>query len=626
MSGYRKKKEHHQGRDTKPQERQQPLPEEQEPVAPAEKPEPEEAPEAAEPGFEQEPEPDQAVADIWHAMNGGGSAYEQSLRSMQAEPENSPSLGSGEIVSEPESQDWEMGGPEQDIINRWDYTEEPSFLEGDAPVNTDPVDVPVDEPPANDPFAGPIGESPVFQAAFNAAMEDQEPERGDLYEPEPWGPEEEIEPAQVEGNFGGEPMMPTAEEPGAIQEEWQGYSDEPGFENWGAEEVPATDPFAEPAAEAPEADGEMGEDMLPGEVNWFDMVPNRQPRADDFAQPQPAAPVETVEPGASDEEFEQYQASSDEDDAYEGEEEEDDEPESEEAVAFKQKLAATKRSRKTAPMKQNKKHRRRNPEADRKKNNLIKTVIAVLFCVVVVISQFDRVKTANALIGITTLPSPQPSETQPLPAEPPNQTPTSDVGKEIADFRYIDVAKLNKMTAAELAAWFEKEFRTGGVWNEDAYAEFQSWYNKKAELDSEFDKAYRDALGTAMPAEEPKVEPPSTQETKPSEQPAPTPTPNPTPTPAPTPTPTPAPTPTPTPAPTPSSKYKHIDAAYLDGATAAEVANWVYETFPTTAGGWETDKYNEYKSWIAEKRAKDATFAGKVDSYLNIMGWTDKGT
>lgn len=70
---------------------------------------------------------------------------------------------------------------------------------------------------------------------------------------------------------------------------------------------------------------------------------------------------------------------------------------------------------------------------------------------------------------------------------------------------------------------------------------------------------------------------------------------------------------------TTTGKYTNIPEAELNGYSAAQVANWVFKSFPPDGISWNYQALTDYYSWLD---AKDANFRSLVNGHLSVMGWT----
>lgn len=274
---------------------------------------------------------------------------------------------------------------------------------------------------------------------------------------------------------------------------------------------------------------------------------------------------------------------------------------------------------------------------------LVQVLIFAVFAVGVTLQGMDRVEAANALIGSTTLPpsvspsTPGAEETDPPDEEPDDSRPSQ---KPESGYKYIDAVRLEAKTATDLAVWYLNEFAEGKMRNETEFEEFQDWYEKKIEADPGFQSNFNEAIAYYEAHPEllvpPEPEKPAATTPDPDDT---TPTPsvpvgtvdpdtgsviNPTPNPTPSQPPT-----TTTPnsggnsTPTSSDKYPHIDETLLNGYTAAQVANWVWDKFSPNNASWDYQALSDYYSWLEEKGKSDSSFVSDVNGYLQIMGWTE---
>lgn len=297
-----------------------------------------------------------------------------------------------------------------------------------------------------------------------------------------------------------------------------------------------------------------------------------------------------------------------------------------------------------------KKNKKKKSKVKKRQNSLlaIKLLAFVLFGVVVGVQGLERVEAANALVGSTALP-PSITETQnPVVVDPTTpDTETGDVEAEGPQYKYIDVRRLESKTPTDLAVWYMQEFPEDKAKNENAFEEFQTWYESMKEQDSSFDSKFKEAM--AYVEQHPELlEPPVEETPEPDDSESETPT---------------DPNATDVDGPisgdngenqnqgnssngtnngantgssgstggtnsgtssgsNSNSAYQHIDEAALNGFSAAQVANWVLNNFPPNGANWDYQALGEYYDWLDDKGKKDATFVATVNGYLQTMGWS----
>lgn len=295
-----------------------------------------------------------------------------------------------------------------------------------------------------------------------------------------------------------------------------------------------------------------------------------------------------------------------------------------------------------------KKNKKKKAREQKKRRSMLvlKLMAFFLFGVIVGVQGLERVEAANALVGSTALP---PSITESQAAA--EVTPTYEnnelgSGENVGPkYKYIDVQRLESKTPTDLAVWYMKEFPENKAKNENAFEEFQLWYNSMKERDAAFDGRFQEALAYVEQHPEllaPPVEEPAHQGDTGPIEPA---DPNATDVSGPISGDTGnqgndvlnsntgansssnsgentssgatagdnAPS---------SSKFKHIDEAALNGFSAAQVANWVLNNFPPNGTNWNYQALGEYYDWLDAKGKKDATFVATVNGYLQTMGWS----
>lgn len=300
--------------------------------------------------------------------------------------------------------------------------------------------------------------------------------------------------------------------------------------------------------------------------------------------------------------------------------------------------------------KSEKKQKKKNARMDNRGSSgstgisLIKTVICVVFVLSVGIQGMDRITAANALTGTATSfiknhtertdkdvtdlefdgDADVPNDVSSTEAPENGGTDTTADGDSSQEFRYIDAKKLDSKTATDLAVWYLTQFPEGESKNENAYDEFNRWYEQKTSSDSVFSANFNTAIDYVKA--HPELLTPSTKEPSSTKE-------NATTTAAPDSTspsisvgsnqaentPPPTTTPVPTASPEVISKYSNIDETTLNTFSAAQVANWVYLNFSPDSTTWDYLALSDYYNWLSEK---DYTFRNSVNTYLNALGWT----
>lgn len=188
-------------------------------------------------------------------------------------------------------------------------------------------------------------------------------------------------------------------------------------------------------------------------------------------------------------------------------------------------------------------------------------------------------------------------------AQNPSESDTEIQANEGREYLYIDSKMLDSKTTTELAVWYITEFENSDNRNENAFNEFEIWFEGEAGEDPDFDSRFKaalsyvkehpelvDAQGNNADADKPEQE----NEVDKAEQ-------------------------------TPSVKYSHIDEGKLNSSTATEVANWVYSKFPPESTNWDTQALAEYNRWLKEKESTNPSFANAIKGNLSIIGWTATG-
>ena len=281
---------------------------------------------------------------------------------------------------------------------------------------------------------------------------------------------------------------------------------------------------------------------------------------------------------------------------------------------------------------------------------LLKIVACLVFVAAVGVQGMDRIATANALTGSATSfikdHTKSDSDVTDLEFEgDKDDEDTSDTDTDDEDttedadsynpkkFKYIDAAKLDEKSATDLAVWYLSQFPEGETMNEEAYKEFNKWYDNKKSEDSAFSANFDTAVEYVKSHPElmnPNEKEPDTVEPETPEKPTTTPGSGTTTGPN-TGTNTGATTPSSpntgannggtdngTSTEKPTSKYPNIDETALNSFSAAQVANWVFLNFPPDAASWDYQALSDYYNWVA---SKDATFRSSVNSYLEALGW-----
>lgn len=148
----------------------------------------------------------------------------------------------------------------------------------------------------------------------------------------------------------------------------------------------------------------------------------------------------------------------------------------------KQKHEAPPKSKKEQKLKKKaKKASNRNKPGRRDGAMVLKIAIAALFVLAFGVQGYNRVITANQLLGSTVLPS----ETGPGPNKPTDDSADSSQDENDApssgptSFSYIDADKLSAMPLNELAQWYLSSFG-GEPKNEAAFQEFSIWMEDRS--------------------------------------------------------------------------------------------------------------------------------------------------
>ena len=210
-----------------------------------------------------------------------------------------------------------------------------------------------------------------------------------------------------------------------------------------------------------------------------------------------------------------------------------------------------------------------------------------------------------------------------------NQPASEPVETVRGEFKYIDEQKLEKLSSTELAIWFLTEFPIDKAFNSVERTEFNTWLSEQpASVCSEFEasRAYVSAHPELLHPE-PVVEEPEAAEGEDQNA-----TPGTTTAPA-TATTTPASTPTipqtyvqPNTG-SPSAATPTVNAsglpADMDSYSAAQVANWVYATFPMSRD-WTIAEYSKLTAYYDWLNKKPASFSETVSGYLDLLGWSVK--
>lgn len=218
-----------------------------------------------------------------------------------------------------------------------------------------------------------------------------------------------------------------------------------------------------------------------------------------------------------------------------------------------------------------------------------------------------------------------------------------------AGYKYIDESMLENKTPTDLAVWYIQEFTEAEVKNEVEYNEFNAWFEQKTKDDSEFAANFQEALvyvnehpellhpeimnepeeitpDAETPDDETTPEQTGTESGAQTEQPTPS-TPD-TSTSGGTTTTTPPQTTTTQPSTNSSSDTSQSASQTttaqlpdLSHMTAAQVANWVYATFPPSESNWDYALLTVYYNWASAKQNSDPSFISSINGYLSIMGW-----
>lgn len=290
-------------------------------------------------------------------------------------------------------------------------------------------------------------------------------------------------------------------------------------------------------------------------------------------------------------------------------------------------------------------------------------ILLYAICAVVAVTQaMPRVSAAQELIGATRVSVPA-STSQSVDLTPDSGDAFFDNGdiEDLAiedieeptvvrglngEYRYIDASALAGMSDRDLGIWYLTQFPTDGYYNKTAKAEFEDWLEGEVtsgtRTQSIFDEtiSYLEAHPEIVnpPVVEEMDNPPiekdktddgsdpagsdlSSEGSSSSGYVAP---------------PTPA-----TPGvvssgdtssstggssgntgSTTASTTSKINTEFLNSATAAETANWVYTTFKP-GSTWDYAALTEFYNWLDAKGTTDGKFKTNVLTYLDIMGWTE---
>ena len=242
-------------------------------------------------------------------------------------------------------------------------------------------------------------------------------------------------------------------------------------------------------------------------------------------------------------------------------------------------------------------------------------VLFVICAVAVFTSGHEKISEAKSLIGSTSYGISE------IPQVITQTIPTGQEEKsnsEILEYKYIEPARLEELSVDDLGIWYLQQFPDESHINPTAMSEFKQWLDGIAAEDPEKQAAFDARI--AFLADHPEiVNPPDPEEEEEEEEAIP---------PADT---TPAPaeeqtsassTQLPAVPATPTSSYSLIDDTYLNGCTAAEVANWVYNKF-MPGSSWDYAALTEYYRWIDQKAESNPGFKITVNNYLDIMGWQE---
>lgn len=287
--------------------------------------------------------------------------------------------------------------------------------------------------------------------------------------------------------------------------------------------------------------------------------------------------------------------------------------------------------------------------------------VIILVALVVVLSM-NQIRNAQELKGSTTSTSNISQVTtsnnvldfyeKNLDSTDPNM-PTADDDdiNEFADnvkYKYIDETMLDAKTPTDLAVWYILEFAEAEVKNEEEYKEFNNWVEKKTQKNPEFAAMFHEALvyanahpellhpeimdepeeiaqdsenpdsetsaeqsGTGTDAQ-PEQQAPSAPDSSASGETTETTPPQST-----------------TPQPSGNTGYESyqensqttVQLPDLSHMTAAQVANWVYATFPPSESNWDYALLTAYYNWASAKQNSDPSFISSINGYLSIMGW-----
>lgn len=320
----------------------------------------------------------------------------------------------------------------------------------------------------------------------------------------------------------------------------------------------------------------------------------------------------------------------------------------EEATDKEWKRRKRERVELTKKEKQQAARKKKMQDPSKKSGNGANAVLRVLLCAilacVLMIAGYQRIQAANSLIGSTiwddkATPGPEIPIDDPLD-DPNGKTADDTTPGTMKSYSYIDADRLDAMTPTALAVWYLSEFPENKSVNEQALNEFKDWYEKKAEEDASFSGKYDEAI--AYVKDHPELLEPAKpvvkdNATNNNDQQTPTAPTNPT---NPNGTATNPATPsnggqtqppsngsqtnngnqgqtgTVTPA---TSKYPNIPESELNTYSAAQLANWVFKTFPPDGSTWNYQALTDYYSWLDEK---DADFRALVNGHLSVMGWT----
>ena len=309
-----------------------------------------------------------------------------------------------------------------------------------------------------------------------------------------------------------------------------------------------------------------------------------------------------------------------------------------EATAAEKKKRKRERDELTKKEKQQEQRKKKMQRPAKKSGGNANAVMRALLCAtlacVMMITGYQRIQTANALIGSTVWEDKGAAVGPEIPIDDPSISDNSGDVPEIKEpivYKYIDEDRLDDMSATALAVWYLTEFPEGKAVNEQALAEYNDWFAKKSS-DASFTKSYKDAI--AYVKEHPEMLEPAKPEVKPDDSTTADDTPQQPSTPDNPTNPNGAATNPSTPSTggqtttggqpqtgsgTTTGKYTNIPETELNSYSAAQVANWVFKTFPPDGTSWNYQALTDYYSWLD---AKDANFRALVNGHLSVMGWT----